>query len=102
MADYRYPILAQSPLVGVQRGGPRGLLSETNCQNRSGVVRIPDPIEQGESRMERWFGDHVNGTRWLCDGCGKWRDTDDMHQATPNPYSQPICGECAFGPKGDA
>jgi hypothetical protein len=59
-------------------------------------MSVPDPIERGEATMELWADSHIDGDKWLCD-CGKWRDISDMHPSSPNPYSPPICGECAFG-----
>ena len=59
-------------------------------------MRVPDPIEMGEASMERWADTHIEGNWFLCDGCGIRYRLDEAIQATPNPYSAPICCHCAF------
>jgi hypothetical protein len=57
-------------------------------------MRVPDPIEQGESRMERWAEENMRGDEFRCE-CGKWFPLDEGVPSSQDPYSQPICGDCA-------
>lgn len=57
---------------------------------------VPDPIELGEDAMERWADENVRGDHFRCSECGLWQPLAFAVQATPNPYSPAICGNCAF------
>lgn len=57
-------------------------------------MNIPDPIELGETSMERWAEDNMRGDRFLCGGCGLWVHMDQATQSSPNPYAPPICWAC--------
>jgi len=64
-------------------------------------MRVPDPIEIAEARMDRWAETHIDGDQFLCDGCGKWYPIDAGVAATPDPYSPPICSNCACQSLGE-
>ncbi len=56
---------------------------------------IPDPIELGEARAERWADENIHGDLAKCPDCGEWCDLSGMLPMSPDPYSPPICSECA-------
>jgi hypothetical protein len=60
------------------------------------LMSVPDPIELGEAAMERWADENVRGDHFRCAECGLWQPLEFAVQATPNPYSPAICGNCAF------
>lgn len=56
---------------------------------------IPDPIELGEARCERWAEDNmVNCSDFLC-SCGKLCPLRDGETLSADPYAIPVCGACA-------
>lgn len=57
-------------------------------------MHVPDPIELGEAMMERWADEHVRGMNFQC-GCGRWIPLDGGIYNSSNPYSPPVCLECA-------
>lgn len=57
-------------------------------------MHIPDPIEIGESAMERWADENVVGENFIC-GCGQQCKLDDAVYVSPNPYAPPVCPDCA-------
>ena len=58
-------------------------------------MRIPDPIELGEARAERWAEENMRGEEFRCADCKNWFPLDIAVQATPDPYAVAICPECA-------
>ena len=54
---------------------------------------IPDPIERGEMRAERWYDDNVEGDSFKC-GCGNRCKLNDGQPISPDPYAPPVCPEC--------
>lgn len=58
-------------------------------------MSIPDTIEIGEARAERWADSHIDGDRFLCDGCDEWYPVDFGVTASPDPYAPLICTHCA-------
>jgi hypothetical protein len=58
-------------------------------------VSIPDLIEQGESRAERWADVCVLGDIFTCE-CGQKCKLDEGVILTPDPYGIPVCGDCAM------
>lgn len=58
-------------------------------------MRIPDPIEQGEARIERWADTHIRGDIFTCQ-CGKQCELDNGVALSPNPNCIPVCPECAM------
>lgn len=59
----------------------------------SNGARIPDPLERGEARAERWADENVQGDKFLC-ACGKWCRLDDGVPLSVDPYSPPYCSSC--------
>lgn len=62
---------------------------------RALTMHIPDPIEAGEARAERWADENVKGDNFLCAGCDEWYPIDSGVTATPDPYAPLICTKCA-------
>jgi len=62
-------------------------------------MEIPDPIELGENRMERWANTHIFNGQFFCDGCKQWHAISNGYPSTADPYSIPICGNCSLGEK---
>jgi hypothetical protein len=58
-------------------------------------MRIPDPIEQGEARVERWADVSLVGDKFTC-GCGKQCALHNGVILTPDPYGIPVCPDCAM------
>ena len=58
------------------------------------MTYIPDPIEQGEARAERWYFDNVKDGKFKCT-CGKWIPIEEGIPSSRDPYSPPICSQCA-------
>jgi hypothetical protein len=58
------------------------------------LVYIPDPIEQGEARVERWYFDNVKDHKFKCD-CGQMVRVEDGVPAGQDPYSPLVCSSCA-------
>jgi len=58
-------------------------------------MNIPDPIERGESRCERWLSEAEQPDgRVKCD-CGKLFNLDEGETLSPDPYAIPVCPACA-------
>jgi hypothetical protein len=55
---------------------------------------IPDPIEIGEDRMERWMEANCDGDTFTC-RCGAPCPLACALPSSPDPYSEPICPACA-------
>lgn len=51
---------------------------------------IPDPIERGEARVEKY----IEGDKARCIGCQQLFPFDEVECSTPDPYSAPICKKC--------
>jgi hypothetical protein len=58
-------------------------------------MRIPDPIEQGEARAERWADKHVSGNSFRC-SCGKECKLENGVILSPDPNGIPVCPDCAM------
>lgn len=56
---------------------------------------VPDPIEQGERRIERWADVSVWGDSFRCD-CGRMCELHNGIALSPNPNCIPVCPECAM------
>lgn len=56
-------------------------------------AQIPDPIERGEARAERWADEHVQGDKFLC-SCGKWCRLDQGAALSVDPYAELFCPSC--------
>lgn len=55
---------------------------------------IPDPIELGEMRAERWEAEmHVRGSIYRC-GCGKEFGINDGDTISADPWAAPVCPDC--------
>jgi hypothetical protein len=68
------------------------------------MTYIPDPIELGESRAERWAETHLRGDEFKCLKCDNWFPIDSGVTMTIDPYSPLVCWDCsgfAVGKKGD-
>lgn len=57
-------------------------------------MRIPDPTEIINSRIERNIGD-TDGDKCMCRGCGEMFDIDDMVTVSPSPDAPLACWECS-------
>jgi hypothetical protein len=55
---------------------------------------IPDPIELGEMRAERYADENMHGNEIRCCACKKMVPIDTVLPASPDPYSPPICLGC--------
>lgn len=55
-------------------------------------MKIPDPIERGEARAER-FEDRIQGDTYTC-SCGKKCNLSEVEAFSPDPYAEPYCPEC--------
>ena len=55
-------------------------------------IRIPDPIERGEARAER-FEDRIQGDVYTC-SCGNKCRLSEVEILSPDPYGEPFCPEC--------
>lgn len=53
---------------------------------------IPDPIERGEARAER-FADRIQGDTYTC-SCGNKCLLDEVEILSPDPYGEPFCPNC--------
>ncbi len=53
---------------------------------------IPDPIELGEARIER-FIDRIQGDIYTC-SCGNKCNLSAVETLSPDPYAEPFCPEC--------
>lgn len=56
-------------------------------------ARIPDPIEQGEARAERWAERIRPNGEYEC-SCGQVVPIDDCETLSPDPYAEPFCFRC--------
>ncbi len=57
---------------------------------------IPDFEEIGERQIEKYFDElKYDGETIMCHLCGDRVLLDDCTSLTSNPYSPPICPECA-------
>ncbi len=59
------------------------------------MTYIPDPIELGEARAERWAAESIRGDEFKCAGCENWFSLAVAQPASSDPYSAAICPECA-------
>jgi hypothetical protein len=56
---------------------------------------IPDPIELGEARVERYLDEHCQNGLMQCSICRHWFPIDGgWHPSSSDPYSLPICEGC--------
>ena len=58
-------------------------------------MRISDPIEQAEARVESWMETHASGDRFIC-ACGSRFKLEDGVILTPDPNGIPVCPKCAM------
>lgn len=62
--------------------------------------KIPDFIEQGEARAELYLLGNTDARNYIrCIACQEFHDPLGMLGSTPDPYSPPICSDCAGWPK---
>ena len=63
------------------------------------MSEIPDPIERGEARAERWADTNIRlsmyGDKFRCPGCELWRSLDEATPASADPHASPLCRMCA-------
>ena len=76
-------------------GGTDCLPGQQDLFSTDGEPMIPDPIERGEDRCERWAAENVKGNQFTC-CCGSVCDLDDGETVSADPYAIPVCPEC-FG-----
>ena len=62
---------------------------------------IPDPIELGEMRAERWLDEYERGQprgMWKC-SCGRVAPEQDFDMPPGNvdPWGAPVCPTCCKG-----
>lgn len=56
---------------------------------------IPDPIELGEMRAERWEEQlYIGNGKYRCVNCTVPHELKDMTQASADPYGPPMCWDC--------
>ena len=58
-------------------------------------MKIPDPIERGESSAEKRYEEMEQGDGKLKCFCGEIFDEDDGEFLSSNPYCMPSCPKCA-------
>lgn len=55
---------------------------------------IPDPIELGEMRAERYDFENRVGDKIRCCECGEPKSYSEVMASSADPYSPPICRDC--------
>lgn len=53
---------------------------------------VPDPIERGEARADR-YEDRIHGDFYTC-SCGDECRLYDAQPLSADPYAEPFCPEC--------
>lgn len=56
---------------------------------------IPDILEQGEMRCERWADENIAGDTFHC-SCGEWRPLSEAEALSADPHVIPVCRKCAL------
>lgn len=60
------------------------------------MTYLPDPIELGEMRAERWESElHVSGDNYRCVKCKSTFPIGEMTTMSADPYAPPVCEKCA-------
>ena len=62
-------------------------------------MSIPDPIERGEARIER-FIDRIRGDDYSC-SCGNICKLSEVETISPDPFAEPFCPSCIGEVLGD-
>lgn len=57
------------------------------------MTYIPDPIELGEIRAERWADERIKGDKYHC-SCGRVCSLSEVETLSPDPYAEPYCPVC--------
>lgn len=60
------------------------------------MTYIPDPIERGEARAERWAAERIDGDMYTC-ACGNKCKLEECQSLSPDPYAEPFCPSCVDG-----
>ncbi len=55
---------------------------------------IPDPIELGEMRAERWLDNAEQPDGTVKCSCGRFCSLWDLAPVSDNPYSKGVCPDC--------
>lgn len=56
-------------------------------------MRLPDPLERGEARIERWAAENLCGDIATC-LCGREFNIEDGQTLSPDPFAIPVCPTC--------